>query len=92
METARIAVRLVPRASRTEVIGFAGEELRVRVQAPPVGGAANAALCRVLERALGVGRGDVRIVAGHASRSKIVAVDGLSGAAVRTRLDRGTVP
>ena len=86
MPTARIAVRLVPRASREEVLGFAGEELRVRVTAPPVEGRANRALTRLLASKLGVAKSAVRVVAGHGSRCKVVAVDGLHSHEVRARL------
>ena len=86
MPTARIAVRLVPRASREEVLGFAGEELRVRVTAPPVEGRANRALTRLLASKLGVAKSAVRVVAGHGSRRKVVAVDGLHSHEVRARL------
>ena len=44
VEKTRLAVRLSPRAARTEIGGFEGDELRVRVTAPPVDGRANAAL------------------------------------------------
>ena len=86
MDTARLSVRVVPRASRTEIAGFEGETLRVRVTAPPVEGRANEALTRLLAKALGVARGDVRVVAGHGSRDKVLAVDGLSATEVRRRL------
>ncbi len=86
METTKFAVRVVPRASRNEVAGFEGETLRVRVTAPPVEGRANQALTRLLAKELGVARGDIRIVAGHGSRDKVVAVDGLGAAEVRRRL------
>ncbi len=88
-KSARISVRLVPRASRDEVAGFEGDAddvLRVRVTAPPVEGRANAALTRLLAKRLGVARGDVRVVVGQASRQKVVAVDGLSLDEVRRRL------
>ena len=88
-KSARIAVRLVPRASRDEVAGFEGEAddvLRVRVTAPPVEGRANAALTRLLAKRLGVARGDLRVVAGQAARQKLVAVDGLGLDEVRRRL------
>ena len=86
METVRLSVRLTPRASREEIAGFEGETLRVRVTAPPVAGRANRALVRLLAKRLGVPRGAVRVVAGQASRSKIVAVDGLDAAELRRRI------
>lgn len=82
--TVRFAVRVQPRSSRDEVAGRRGEALRIRLQAPPVDGAANEALIRFLADALGVPRHGVRIVAGLASRDKVVEVD----AAARPALDR----
>ncbi|MCU0478839.1 MAG: DUF167 domain-containing protein [Chloroflexi bacterium] len=74
--TARLAVRLTPRGGADRVDGV-GEDgvLRVRVTAPPVDGAANEALCRLLARELGVARGAVRVIAGAAGRRKLVEVD-----------------
>jgi uncharacterized protein len=74
----RLRVRVQPRASRNEVAGRHGDELRLRLTAPPVEGAANEALVRLLTEILGVARGSVTIVAGLASRSKVVEVGGLA--------------
>lgn len=71
-----IAVRVQPRASRTEIVGRHGDELKIRLTAPPADGAANRALVDLLARRLGVPTGAVEIVGGHASRSKRVAVTG----------------
>ena len=71
------AVRVVPRASRSEVAGEHGGALRVRVAAPPVEGAANEELTRTLARALRVPARAVEIVAGHHSKSKRVRVAGV---------------
>lgn len=79
----RFSVRVQPRASRTGVDGLFGDALRVRVSAPPVDGAANEAVIRVLAEALHVPRVAVRIVAGASSRTKIVEVAGVSVEAVR---------
>ena len=86
METVRLDVRLTPRASRDAIVGFEGETLRVRVSAPRVEGRANRALERLLAKRLRLSRGAVRVVAGQASRSKVVAVDGLVAAELRRRL------
>ncbi len=73
----RFSVRVQPRASRNEIVGLHGDALKVRLSAPPVDGAANAALVELLADALGVPRRAVRIVAGETSRGKVVEVDGV---------------
>ena len=79
----RVAVHVQPRASRSEIIGQHGAALKVRLQAPPVDGAANKALVHLLADSLGVSRRSVRVVAGTTSRTKMVEVDGTTEAAVR---------
>ena len=79
-------LRVQPRATRTEVAGVLGGQLRVRLSAPPVDGAANAALVRFLAERLVVARSAVRVVAGETGRSKVVAVDGISVSEARARL------
>jgi uncharacterized protein (TIGR00251 family) len=76
------AVRVVPRASRSEIAGEHDGALRVRVAAPPVEGAANVELVRTLARALGVPSRAVEIKSGHTSKTKLVSVAG----ATRVRL------
>ena len=71
-----------PRSSRSGVDGVHGDALRVRVNAPPVDGAANEAVVEVLAKALGVPRRAISIVAGHASRSKVVEVSGVDATRV----------
>jgi hypothetical protein len=84
--TTRIHVRLTPRAGRDELRGWAGDVLRVRVAAPPVEGEANAALERLLARALGVAKSRVHVVAGVRGREKTVAIAGLTAPEARARL------
>ena len=81
----RFAVRLTPRSAVERVEDVVDGVLKVRVMAPAVEGAANTALVRLLADELGVARRDVRIVAGAASRQKLVVVDGVDSAAVVAR-------
>jgi hypothetical protein len=73
----RINVQVQPRASRTEVVGFHGEAIKVRVAAPPVDGAANEAIIRFFADRLDVGRHQVRVVRGASGRRKVVEIDGI---------------
>lgn len=75
----RFAVHVQPRASRSGVIGVHGDALKVRLTAPPVDGAANAALVELLATLLGVRHTNVRIVSGQTSRMKTVEVTGIAG-------------
>lgn len=69
-------VRVVPRASRSEIAGEHDGALRVRVAAPPVEGAANEELRRMLARAFAVPTRAVEIVSGQAAKTKRVRVTG----------------
>ena len=73
----RFAVRLTPRGGSDRVEGVTDGVLTVRVSAPPVEGAANQALLRLIAAELDVPRRDVRLVAGAGGRSKLVVVDGV---------------
>ena len=79
----RVSVHVQPRATRSEIVGLHGAALKVRLQAPPVDGAANEALVTLLAERLGVARRAVRVVAGASSRAKTVEVDGTTEDAVR---------
>jgi uncharacterized protein (TIGR00251 family) len=74
------AVKVVPRAAKTELAGETEGMLRVRIAAPPVDGAANEELIRFLAKRLGVPRSDISIVAGLSSRKKRVQLANLTEA------------
>ena len=69
----RIAVRLQPRASKDEVLGFEAGVLKARVTAPPEDGKANAALLELLSGVLKVPKTSLSVVKGQSSRNKVVA-------------------
>lgn len=81
----RFAVRLTPRSSSNAIDGVVDGTLRIRVTASAVEGAANAALVNLLADSLGAARRDVRIVAGAASRQKLVVIDGVDREAIVAR-------
>ena len=81
----RFAVRLTPRSAVERVDGVVDGVLKVRVMAPAVDGAANAALIRLLADELEIARRDLQIVAGATSRQKLVVVDGVDPEAIVAR-------
>jgi uncharacterized protein (TIGR00251 family) len=90
-----VAIWLQPRGSRDQVVGLrqgatVGEAaIAIKLQAPPVEGAANAALVRFVAKRLGVPASAVQLLRGHTSRHKQIAVEGWTAAAVREALGAG---
>ena len=83
-----LAIKLQPRASGNEVGEPLGDELRIKVTAPPVDAAANEALVRLLAKRLDCPRNRVELVRGHTSRHKTVKIYGLSADDVVAKLSR----
>lgn len=83
-----LAIKAVPNAPRSEVTGWLGDALKVKVHAPPVEGRANDALCAFLAETLGLPRRAITVLRGDTSRRKTVRIEGLSLAAVLARLPR----
>ena len=90
MVVTRIAVRLTPRAGVDSLDPpDENDEVRARVRAAPVEGAANEALLRLLASSLDVPRSSVRLLTGSRSRRKVVEVESLDAGQVRRRLNGG---
>ena len=81
-------VRVVPRASRSEMAGIQGDSLKLRLNAPPVEGKANEECIRLLAEILGVRKTQVTIIAGHTARTKTIAVEGIRAEALAALLPR----
>lgn len=88
----RLRIRLQPRAARTRIVGCSGEVIKVQVHAPPVDGAANAALIALLADTLDLPQRAVRIVRGTTSRDKLVDIDSPDPAASQCRLRNALPP
>lgn len=73
----KMGIRLVPNSSRDEVAGITEDgRYKVKVQSPPVEGAANRRLILFLAERLGVSKSRVRIVSGEKSRNKVIEIEG----------------
>lgn len=80
-----IAIKAIPNAPRSEVVGWLGDALKVKVHAPPVEGRANEALCEFLADELDLPRRAVSVLRGDTSRQKLVRIEGLDLAALRAK-------
>jgi uncharacterized protein (TIGR00251 family) len=73
---ARLSVKIIPNASRTEIAGREGRAWKIRLAAPPVEGKANDALIEFLSDVLDVPKSSISIIQGHSSKHKILDVPG----------------
>ena len=85
----RLHLRVAPGASRPAIVGRLGDAWKIRVAAPPDRGRANDAVVALLADTLGVARPNVRIVAGLASRDKVVEVSAITSREATRRLTAG---
>lgn len=81
-----IRVKAVPGASRDALAGTLGDRLKIRVSAPPEGGKANAAIVRVLAKALGTSERSIELLSGSASPLKMFRAAGVSDDALQSLL------
>ena len=72
------AIRVVPRASRSQMVGEHDGALKIQLTSPPVDGAANAELIKLLAKHFDVSKSDIEIVAGETSKSKRIKIANLS--------------
>jgi len=81
-----VRLRVQPRASTERLDGLRDGSVRLRVTAPPVEGAANAACIAFLAKTLGISRAQLHLQAGVKSRDKLVHITGLTPAQVAMAL------
>jgi len=81
-----IGVYVQPRASKTELAGLHDGLVRIRLAAPPVDGAANAALAVFIADKLGIAKSRVQVVSGLTGRRKVVRIDGVTAETVAAAL------
>jgi uncharacterized protein (TIGR00251 family) len=81
-----LAVKAVPNAPRSAVVGWLGDALKIKIHAPALDGRANEALCEFLAAELGLPKRAVSLAHGDKSRQKLVRIAGLTLAEVQSRL------
>jgi uncharacterized protein (TIGR00251 family) len=82
----RLKLKVVPGASRTAIAGWLDDALKIQVAAAPERGKANKAVMALLCKSLDLQRSGVRIVQGESSPMKVVEIDGLTLAEIKSRL------
>ncbi len=83
-------LKTIPNAPRSEIAGWLGDALKVKVHAPALEGRANDALLEFLAEKLSLPRRAVTLVRGDKSRHKVVRVVGLTLAEAKARLETPT--
>ena len=74
----RVSLRVQPGASRNAVSGSYGDAVKIALQAPPVDGRANQALCRLLADWCGIPKSSVELKSGQTGRSKVLELAGVT--------------
>ena len=73
-----INIKVSPRSSKNEIVGFEGENLKVKVKSPPVDGLANRDLIKLMAKRLKISKERVEIISGHTSRLKALKFHGIN--------------
>lgn len=84
-----LLVKLQPRASKNEICAPLGDELKIKVTAPPVDAAANEALVKFLAEKLDCSRGRVELIRGHTSRHKTIKLHGFKPEDILQKISGG---
>jgi uncharacterized protein (TIGR00251 family) len=71
------SVRVIPRSSKSEIVGEFDNALKVKLNSPPVDGAANTELIKLLAKEFDVSKNQVEILSGTTSKSKQVKISGV---------------
>ena len=78
IEKTVLKVKLIPRSSRNEVVGFMDDgTLKIKLTAPPVEGQANTAILKYLAGILRVPTGNIEIISGKTSHNKLISINGI---------------
>ncbi len=71
----KLSIYVQPGAKKTELQGLHDGRPKVRINAPPVDGAANEELVRFVSKLLKISKSSVNLISGHTSRLKTLEID-----------------
>lgn len=74
----RLETKIIPGASRTEIVGWLGDSLKIKVAAPPEKGKANQAVIKLLSEKLALAEESITIVRGSTSQRKVFEISGIT--------------
>ena len=74
----KISICVLPRSSRSAIVGVHNSQLKIKLTKPPVDGKANAECCRFIARVLRVPKTAVRVIRGMTARNKVLIIDGIT--------------
>ncbi len=74
----RLKVKVVPGSSQTEIVGWLGESLKIKVSAPPEKGKANTSVIKLLSEKLKLDKKSITIVHGSTSQNKVIEISGIT--------------
>ena len=84
----QIRVRVIPGASRNQIVGVVDGAYKIKIAAQPVKGKANKALKEFIAKILGVRKSDVQISTGENARIKTVLIEGIDDKSVARILSK----
>lgn len=83
----RLSVKVIPNSSKTQLVGWHGDQLKLKLAAPAEKGKANIALFKLLSTELGLPRASIKILSGHTNQLKVLTIDNIESDALHLKID-----
>jgi uncharacterized protein (TIGR00251 family) len=84
----RLSIKVIPNSSSTQLVGWHGDQLKLKLAAPAEKGKANVALLKLLSKELGLPRSSIKIISGHNNQLKVLSIENIESDALLRRIDK----
>ena len=84
----RLPIKVIPNSSGTQLVGWHGDQLKLKLAAPAEKGKANVALLKLLSKELGLPRSSIKIISGHNNQLKVLSIENIESDALLRRIDK----